>query len=103
VTVDPSGRFAYVTIGGPDGVAAYTIDQGSGALTAVAGSPFAAGTGPEHVAADPAGNFLYVSNAGSDNVSGYAINQTSGALTTVPHSPFAAGTTPFAIAVWGAQ
>jgi 6-phosphogluconolactonase len=33
-----------------DNVSAYTIDATSGALTPVAGSPFAVGTGPDGIA-----------------------------------------------------
>jgi DNA-binding beta-propeller fold protein YncE len=49
VTVDPSRRFAYVANGTSNNVSAYTINASTGALTPVAGSPFAAGTGPYSV------------------------------------------------------
>jgi DNA-binding beta-propeller fold protein YncE len=45
VTVDPLSRFAYVTTS-QVGVFAYTINTTTGALTAVAGSPFATGANP---------------------------------------------------------
>ena len=52
VTVDPNGKFVYVT---GQGVFGYTIDSVTGALTAIAGSPFAfPATGiPDSVAVDP--------------------------------------------------
>jgi hypothetical protein len=50
VAVDPSGKFAYVTNVNDNNVSGYTIDPSTGALTAIAGSPFAAGGGPFSVA-----------------------------------------------------
>lgn len=99
VTVDPTGKFAYVVDDSSGAVSAYTIDVTSGALTPVKGSPFAAGSEPEGVAVDPTGKFAYVSNAASNTVSAYSINATSGALTPIKGSPFAAGNDPTAIAI----
>ncbi|HET6465551.1 MAG TPA: beta-propeller fold lactonase family protein, partial [Nitrospiria bacterium] len=45
VTVDPSAQFVYVA-NSSSNVSAYTIDQTTGALTDVSGSPFTAGTDP---------------------------------------------------------
>jgi 6-phosphogluconolactonase len=50
--VDPLGRFAYVANSFGNNVSAYSIGA-NGALTPVAGSPFAAGSGPDPVAVDP--------------------------------------------------
>src|SRR6266699_4986708 len=83
ITVDPSGRFAYVANSMSNNVSAYTIDATSGALTAVTGSPFAAGTGPASVTVDPSGRFAYVANGdlgGSNNVSAYTIDAATWAL-----------------------
>jgi 6-phosphogluconolactonase len=97
VAVDPSGMFAYVAnaqvIGQNGNVSAYTIDSSTGALTAIAGSPFVAGQGPQSVAVDPSGKFAYVANFGG-GVSGYTIGPTTGALTPIAGSPFAAGNGP---------
>jgi 6-phosphogluconolactonase (cycloisomerase 2 family) len=97
VAVDPSGMFAYVAnaqvIGQNGNVSAYTIDSSTGALTAIAGSPFAAGQGPQSVAVDPSGKFAYVANFGG-GVSGYTIGPTTGALTPIAGSPFGAGNGP---------
>ena len=92
--------FVYVANHDSDTISAYAMDAATGALTAVAGSPFDNGPGsnPMNVCADPAGKFLYVANqAGS--VSAYAIDAASGALAPVPGSPFAAGANSQAIAV----
>jgi hypothetical protein len=50
VTVDPSGRFAYAANFWDNTVSAYTIDSSTGALHAVGGSSFVAGTNPISVA-----------------------------------------------------
>jgi len=67
------------------------VNQVSGALTQITGSPFPTGTFPVSVAVDPNERFVYVANQGSDNVSGYTINATTGALSTLGTSPYAAG------------
>ena len=101
VTVDPTGKFAYVANYGdgvaPSTVSAYTIDS-TGALTAVAGSPFGAGIAPSSVTVDPTGKFAYVANQGSNDVSAYTINASTGALTSVG-AAMATGTTPNSVTV----
>ena len=110
VTVEPSGRFAYVAnncISARDcstgNVSAFTINSATGALRAVSGSPFGAGLFPYSVAVEPSGRFAYVANDGDDTVSAFAINSATGALREVSGSPFAAGIGPDSVAVdpWG--
>ena len=50
MAVDPTGKFAYVANSGFDNVSGYTINATTGALTAIAGSPFPAGSFPRSVA-----------------------------------------------------
>jgi len=95
---DATVEYAYVVNFDSNNVSAYTIAT-SGALGAVAGSPFMTGTNPQGVAVDPKDKFAYVANNGSANVSAYKINATSGALTAVAGSPFAAGTGPWGVSV----
>ena len=69
----------------------FGIDQVSGALTALSGSPFP--SGGEHVRGGGGrlGRFVYVgSQANGGGMVALAINPTTGALTTVTGSPFAA-------------
>lgn len=94
VSVDSSGRFAYVANLNSDDISAYTINATTGALTAIAGSPFLAVDGPASVTVDHAGQFAYVANANNDSVSAYMIDDASGALIAVAGSPFTAGTGP---------
>jgi 6-phosphogluconolactonase (cycloisomerase 2 family) len=99
VTVDPSGKFAYVADqGGPD-VAMYTVDATTGDLTPI--GSIAAGIGPSSVALDPTGKFAYVTNyyygVFGHDVLIYSINATTGALT--PIGTIAAGTGPSSVAL----
>ena len=57
VTVDPTGKFAYVVNEGSNNVSAYRIGE-NGALTPIPGSPFSAGIESVSVAADPTGKFV---------------------------------------------
>jgi 6-phosphogluconolactonase len=66
--------------------------------TAVPGSPYATGTGPNSVNVDPLDNFVYVTNEGSDNISAYSLGA-NGALTPIAGSPFPAGDEPSAVAM----
>jgi len=91
VTVDPSGKFAYVANAGDDfssdgSVVFYTINATTGALTST-GSIMGNCPGlcvPESVAVDPSGKFAYVPNGcgESNGVAMYTINATTGALTS---------------------
>lgn len=63
---------------------------GAGSLTAVAGSPFASGSGassqPTGASVNPAGNYLYISNAADFTVSAFQIARSGaapGALTSL--------------------
>ncbi len=102
ISVDPSGKFIYVANFGSaiasGNVSAYTIDASTGALSEVAGSPFAAGTQPVSVAVEPSGRFAYVANNVSGNISAYRIDATTGALTSIG-AAVAAGFRPNAITV----
>ena len=86
VTVDPTGKFAYVANGTDGNVSVYTINQTSGALTA--GTAVSAGTVPISIAIDPTGQYAFVANNGSNTVSAYTITAGTGALVAVGGSPF---------------
>ena len=86
-----SPTFAYVANILSDNVSAFAINPGSGILTPIAGSPFAAGSRPFGVTIDPGGKFVYVTNGNSNNVSVYAVDLNTGSLNPVSGSPFPAG------------
>ena len=96
VTVDPSGKFAYVANGGDDfssdgSVVSYTINATTGALTST-GSIMGNCPGlcvPVSVAVDPSIKFAYVPNGAgeSNSVAMHTINALTGALTSIGMIP----------------
>jgi len=71
------------TVTGLSGSGLILVNSASGALTAVPGSPFPAGTDPKALAllgTAPWGTYLYVANAGSDTVSAYGVDTSSGSI-----------------------
>jgi 6-phosphogluconolactonase (cycloisomerase 2 family) len=99
--IEPTGKFAYVASAAGAEVYGYSIDATTGALTALAGSPYSTGAGsrPQFITIDPSGKFGYTANEGAANVSGFAINSTTGVLTAVPGSPFPAGNKPIFVSI----
>ena len=85
-------HYVYAAIPSSNQVAAYREDPNSGVLTAVAGSPFAAGLGAHSVALHPSKKYLYVANSGESDISLFTIGS-KGELTEVTPRP-AAGTVP---------
>jgi 6-phosphogluconolactonase (cycloisomerase 2 family) len=87
-----NGTFLYVPYGDINAVQAFSIDDSSGALTAVTGSPFAlqATAGADAVVTDPKGRYLFVGDEthGAGSISVFQINSSTGALTEAPGSPF---------------
>jgi 6-phosphogluconolactonase len=102
ISVDPSGRFAYVSSKGsstsdPPVVWGYTIDPTSGVLAPVTGGPFAAGAIPISITVDPSGRFAYEGAYGANTIVGYSINANTGALSMLPSGPIASGAGPYAV------
>ncbi len=102
------GRFLFlaapydVTNGDNGNVSAFTINPGSGNLTAVAGSPFTADAQPTAIALDPTGQFAYVANLQSADVSEFTVG-VNGVLTFIANynttDTGAAGASTFSVAV----
>ncbi len=91
VTVDPSGKYAYVANYGAATISAYTINSTSGALTQIDANAstttiidnFPAGVRPASVAVDPSGKYAYSANHGTSDISAYMISSATGALTRI--------------------
>ena len=94
VTVDPSGRYAYVANFGFSTVSLCTIGAGG----AISGCPasYGSGTSPYYITVDPTGHFVYVANYDSNSVSEYSLG-TGGALSGI--GTIATGSEPVSIAV----
>jgi 6-phosphogluconolactonase len=108
VAVDAYSQFVYVSNQADGTISAFAIDRTAttpGALTAVSGSPFAAGHGPTSIVVDGYSRFLYVANTADDTVSGYTIDgintviTPTGVLHAVVGSPFPTGAGPNALIV----
>jgi 6-phosphogluconolactonase (cycloisomerase 2 family) len=92
MAVDQTNQFLYVSTSA--GISGYTIDQGTGALTAIAGSPFGADViKPWTIVITPNNSYLYELQSQDDkNIYAYSIDQSSGVLTPISGSPFSTGT-----------
>jgi 6-phosphogluconolactonase (cycloisomerase 2 family) len=104
IAMDRIGKYLYVSAGATGGagaVAGYSIDQYSGALTPVPGSPFLTpaypgcaqycSLQPADLGVDPIGNYLYGAQSAQDAIVGFKIDRATGSLTDVPGSPYAEG------------
>jgi len=99
VTVLASNADVYVTAYDTTANTGYVFgfSIGSGTLTALAGSPFAAGKYPSAIATDSTSSHVYVTDLTNGNVLGYTV--TGGTLSPISGSPFPAGGQPDAIAI----
>jgi 6-phosphogluconolactonase (cycloisomerase 2 family) len=101
VAVDPSGRYAYVTVSGTASIAQYTI-AADGSLTPMTPATVVAGTFPISVAVHPSGRYVYVANLGSGavpgNISQYTIGA-DGGLAAMATATVDAGARPISVAV----
>lgn len=76
-------RFAFVANSGDNTISVDRLSSLTGALTKVAGSPFAAGNVPGAVVLDPATRLVYATNQAGNDVSAYAIDPATGALVPI--------------------
>ncbi|MEK6627282.1 MAG: beta-propeller fold lactonase family protein, partial [Bdellovibrionota bacterium] len=100
VDVDSTNTWVYSAGVSADQIAGFTINHATGDLTAVPGSPYAAGNGVDAVAVSKDSKFLIASNflaVAGVAVTSYIINQSTGALTKV--SDYAGGTQAGFIAI----
>jgi probable HAF family extracellular repeat protein len=95
-------EYAYAVNVQTNAIDGYRINGSTGALTPLAGSPFAAGkAGATTVAIDQHRGYLYVTKqfAEDNDVAGFRIDWRTGALSPLSGSPFTAGSGPTAVAV----
>ena len=95
LAADPGGRFIYALNPMVKSVSVFAIERSAGALSSVAGSPFATGPNPTFMVPGPSGRYLLVAdpgslrNNGTDAIWIYAVNAVTGALAPIAGSPFA--------------
>ena len=93
-----SGKFLLVTDSAATHIKVFSIDQKTGGLTSVTGSPFAiGGAGGGSLALDSSGKYLY--SPYQDGVAAFSFSSSTGALSPLANSPFTDGSSPFAGAV----
>ena len=95
MVVDPTNTRLYAACATANQVAAYTINPQTAALTPIAGSPFAGGSGANGIAMTRDGTRLFSSNFSGANITAFTVNTLTGALTQVGAYP--AGTNPGAM------
>ncbi len=103
LAVDSTGKFLYVgQTSGSNPIAAFAIDQTTGALTEIPTSPFHFGVSV--LAATPSGSFLLgiaddTGVSGDNHISVFSINTTTGTLAPVSGSPFTTVKVPWALSI----
>jgi len=115
VTVDLSGRFVYVANGYHNSngtISAYSVDQSTGSLTPVSGSPFtvpidqsksefpAPGTMPRSLTVHSTSSgqqALYVADSFQNDIWAYDIDSTTGTLALTTASPYSVPGSPFSL------
>ena len=96
--VTASGKFLLVADSAGTHIKVFSIDQNTGGLTPVAGSPFSiGGAGAGSLAMDASGKYLYAAYIAG--VAAFSFNSSTGALSPLANSPFSDGSSPFAGAV----
>jgi 6-phosphogluconolactonase (cycloisomerase 2 family) len=92
MAVDQTNQFLYVSTS--SGIFGYAINQTSGQLTPIAGSPFGGSevTDSWTIVITPTNSYLYeLQTQNAANIFAYSINQTTGVLTPLSGSPFNSG------------
>jgi 6-phosphogluconolactonase len=98
--IDSAGKFFFATDLTGGRIFAYQINQTSGALSAVAGSPFIVPANGQPIldVIDRTGKFLYAPLF-AGGVAAFLVDSSTGGLTNVPGSPFATSNLPSFIVI----
>jgi 6-phosphogluconolactonase (cycloisomerase 2 family) len=99
ITVDPSGKFAYLTSRNQKTVTIYKIDNTRGILSEV-GTRATTGLNPSAIVVDPSGKFAYTADQSSNALSTFGVDSGSGQLAPLPVSAtMIARSSPVSIAI----
>ncbi len=92
------GTFLYAMNARDHSISAYSVDQNTGMLTEMQGSPFPAGTAAGDFAASPRlASSFYLPDLQSNSVLGFAADGATGSLTSLSGSPYPTGVGPVAL------
>jgi len=102
-------RYLYTGNRGSDDISGFILDPATGALTAIAGSPFAAGSAPAAMARFSVAtvgygppiltDYLYVADNGSNELRAFRVDQSDGALVSLTPVSYATGAGPAALVI----
>lgn len=96
ITVDLSGKFAYITDTANRTVRQFLINAQTGALSPIGGLPvYDTGRVPTGIAVDPQGGFAFTADSSGNTVSVLSIDRTNGSLTY--RNPATGITNPIAV------
>jgi len=114
VFAHPNGRFVYASNAHSNSISGYHVNQITGILTPIPGSPFFAGDDtpvvppdpmrdkpveaggmPFSVTVDASGHYLYVANRMGASLSAFRINPETGAISPLKGSPFSTCFDPY--------
>jgi 6-phosphogluconolactonase len=84
----PSGKFVYLTNSGSSNILGWSVDNTTGALTTLPGTPVSPGTLFGTGVIHPNGKFLYLPSI-IGGITGFSIDANTGALAQLSGSPFA--------------
>jgi 6-phosphogluconolactonase (cycloisomerase 2 family) len=89
IDMDPEGRFVFVPNKAAASVSVFAINQQTGSLQLVKGSPFFVGFNPYRLRVHPSGHFVFVTLWSDAQMAVLSLDQDSGRLAPVEGSPFA--------------
>lgn len=93
------GRFLYLTLGSPNQIMAFSINQTTGQLSSLGTYASSGSTSGIAIANTSSGSYLYASGQTGNSIFEYSINSATGALTPLPTPSIATGSSPFSLAV----
>lgn len=99
LTLDPAGMFLYTANINAATISAYRVDQNTGALSQLPGSPFGTGGDPNYILVHPNGKVLFTADAVTNEVARFTVN-TDGTLTRTANAatfPSGSGTNGIAM------
>jgi 6-phosphogluconolactonase (cycloisomerase 2 family) len=104
ISIDPRGKFMYVSNSLDSSVTAYVIDLPTGtpstAVSATGTQTNATDTQPVAVAVEPAlGRYVYTANFLGNSVSGFRLDPTAGTLKQTQATPYPVGIHPTAVVI----
>jgi len=94
-----AAQFVYAPIPSASVIEGFSLDEATGALTRVPGSPTPTPAPADGLKADPHGRFVFATTDQADAIAGFAIDPSTGELEALPGSPYPVAGPPARIAI----